>query len=235
MLAILAPLFLIPNLFIGLQIVVGLGVLIATFEILNIYNKDYTIQSKLLIYFLSLLSYLVMIWHFDDIDQMILLELFNYKLVLVIIMTGFLLLLVTVLDRNFDFNDFGKVFGMIFYVVMGLGSLVILRIVGVQFIVYLFLTTMFTDVFAYLIGIKYGKHKMAPTISPKKSWEGAIAGTLISTLIAGSFALFYGSIFKGDLLNANNYNTILDGVSNLGSLPLLTQGFIIYQIGRAHV
>ena len=89
MLAILAPLFLIPNLFIGLQIVVGLGVLIAIFEILNIYNKDYTIQSKLLIYFLSLLSYLVMIWHFDDIDQMILLELFNYKLVLVIIMAGF--------------------------------------------------------------------------------------------------------------------------------------------------
>ena len=123
MLAILAPLFLIPNLFIGLQIVVGLGVLIAIFEILNIYNKDYTIQSKLLIYFLSLLSYLVMIWHFDDIDQMILLELFNYKLVLVIIMAGFLLLLVTVLDRNFDFNDFGKVFGMIFYVVMGLDRL----------------------------------------------------------------------------------------------------------------
>lgn len=228
MLAILAPLFLIPNLFIGLQIVVGLGVLIATFEILNIYNKDYTIQSKLLIYFLSLLSYLVMIWHFDDIDQMILLELFNYKLVLVIIMAVFLLLLVTVLDRNFDFNDFGKVFGMIFYVVMGLGSLVILRIVGVQFIVYLFLTTMFTDVFAYLIGIKYGKHKMAPTISPKKSWEGAIAGTLIATILVGTFSLFYGKIFSSGFLNVNNYRTILDGFEILSKINLTGKGILLY-------
>ena len=36
------------------------------------------------------------------------------------------------------------------------------------------------DVFAYLIGSKFGKHKMAPTISPKKSWEGFFAGQIAS-------------------------------------------------------
>ena len=36
------------------------------------------------------------------------------------------------------------------------------------------------DAFAYLIGSAIGKHKLAPHISPKKSWEGFIAGLLFS-------------------------------------------------------
>ena len=40
-----------------------------------------------------------------------------------------------------------------------------------------------TDVFAFLVGRKIGKHKMTPGISPKKSWEGAIFGTLITAAI----------------------------------------------------
>lgn len=228
MLAVFAPLFLIPNLFIGLQILVGLGVLVATFEILKIYDKDFTIHSKLLIYFLSLISYLVLIWGFDNLDNMVLLDFLNYKVVLALIISGFLLLLMTILDQKFNFNDFGKTLGMIFYVVMGLGSLVILRVIGVQFIIYLFLTTMFTDVFAYLIGIKYGKHKMAPTISPKKSWEGAIAGTIISTALIGTFAIFYGSIFKDNFLNVNNYQTILDGFDILTKINLTGKGILLY-------
>ena len=35
-----------------------------------------------------------------------------------------------------------------------------------------------TDSFAYLGGSLFGRHKIAPVISPKKSWEGLIAGTL---------------------------------------------------------
>jgi len=39
-------------------------------------------------------------------------------------------------------------------------------------------TALFTDVFAYFVGSKFGKHKMTPVLSPKKSWEGAIGGLL---------------------------------------------------------
>ncbi|MHB8049885.1 MAG: phosphatidate cytidylyltransferase [Coriobacteriia bacterium] len=45
------------------------------------------------------------------------------------------------------------------------------------------------DVFAYLIGSAIGRHPLAPSISPKKSWEGLIAGTLGTVgvwLIAGA-------------------------------------------------
>ena len=39
------------------------------------------------------------------------------------------------------------------------------------------------DSFAYLVGRKIGKHKLAPRISPKKSWEGFIAGLVGSMLV----------------------------------------------------
>ncbi len=54
---------------------------------------------------------------------------------------------------------------------------------------YLFTIVATTDTVAYLIGSKYGKHKLAPEISPKKSVEGAIAG-LIAGGIVGVAAIF---------------------------------------------
>ena len=39
-----------------------------------------------------------------------------------------------------------------------------------------------TDTFAYFAGVFLGKHKMAPVISPKKTWEGAIGGVLLTTV-----------------------------------------------------
>ncbi|MEG0796063.1 MAG: phosphatidate cytidylyltransferase [Odoribacter sp.] len=47
-----------------------------------------------------------------------------------------------------------------------------------------FMLVWFNDTFAYLFGSKFGKHKLFPRISPKKSWEGAIGGGVM-TIIAG--------------------------------------------------
>ncbi len=49
-----------------------------------------------------------------------------------------------------------------------------------------------SDVFAYLCGSWLGKHKMAPTISPKKTWEGLSLGAVIAMLIyCGVIGLFF--------------------------------------------
>lgn len=47
-----------------------------------------------------------------------------------------------------------------------------------------FLLVWFNDTFAYLSGSQFGKHKLFPRISPKKSWEGAIGGGIV-TVAAG--------------------------------------------------
>ncbi len=46
------------------------------------------------------------------------------------------------------------------------------------------------DTFGYFVGVLFGKHPMAPKISPKKSWEGLI-GSIVFTVIAGELSFFY--------------------------------------------
>jgi phosphatidate cytidylyltransferase len=48
----------------------------------------------------------------------------------------------------------------------------------------------FCDVGALLTGLAIGKHKMAPNISPKKTWEGAVGGVLISSGVGATIAFF---------------------------------------------
>lgn len=46
------------------------------------------------------------------------------------------------------------------------------------------------DTFAYIAGVLLGRHKMAPLLSPKKSWEGFFGG-LIATVVASAIAFHY--------------------------------------------
>ena len=45
------------------------------------------------------------------------------------------------------------------------------------------------DTFAYISGVLIGKHKIAPSISPKKSWEGLIGGAIAAVI--GGAAIFH--------------------------------------------
>ncbi|MBO6148524.1 MAG: phosphatidate cytidylyltransferase [Lachnospiraceae bacterium] len=50
------------------------------------------------------------------------------------------------------------------------------------------------DTFAYLSGRAFGKHKLAPILSPKKSVEGAIGGTLGAALLGGILAALFSEV-----------------------------------------
>ncbi|MCM2249124.1 MAG: phosphatidate cytidylyltransferase [Geothrix sp.] len=57
---------------------------------------------------------------------------------------------------------------------------------GSRLILALFIITWFGDSAAYFVGTFFGKHKLAPKVSPKKSWEGALgnlAGNLLGALL----------------------------------------------------
>lgn len=63
---------------------------------------------------------------------------------------------------------------------------------GVFFILLAFLCSWLTDGFALFAGMAFGKHKLAPKISPKKTIEGAVGGVVGNTLFC--VGLFY--VFK---------------------------------------
>ena len=80
----------------------------------------------------------------------------------------------------------------IFYVPF-LGSFVALLLaadLGVEAIVTFVAVTAASDIGGYIAGVLFGKHPMAPVISPKKSWEG-FAGSAIACVAAGTLLVVY--------------------------------------------
>lgn len=53
---------------------------------------------------------------------------------------------------------------------------------GMAWISVLFAATWLVDTGAYLVGSRFGRHRMTPQLSPKKTWEGAAAGVLFPVL-----------------------------------------------------
>ncbi|MBM7417912.1 MULTISPECIES: phosphatidate cytidylyltransferase [Chryseobacterium] len=64
-------------------------------------------------------------------------------------------------------------------------------------VIFLFILIWSSDTFAYLVGKFFGKHKMAPKISPKKTWEGYIGGVVL-TLVLSYFVEQYQPQLRGN-------------------------------------
>ncbi|MBZ5722587.1 MAG: phosphatidate cytidylyltransferase [Acidobacteriia bacterium] len=90
------------------------------------------------------------------------------------------------------------------YVALPLGFLVQLRQQwsGAFLLLYLLLLVWAGDVFAYFVGRSLGRHLMSPRISPKKTWEGALA-SLIASLVVGMLLYNYALPICTWLLNAH--------------------------------
>jgi phosphatidate cytidylyltransferase len=76
---------------------------------------------------------------------------------------------------------------------------------GAAWIVFVLAITFLSDTGAYFSGRAFGRHRMAPYISPKKSWEGAIGG-IIASILAGIVCVWLlglpVSLWAGGLLGA---------------------------------
>ena len=62
----------------------------------------------------------------------------------------------------------------------------------------MFILTWTFDTFAFIVGVKFGKNKILPSISPKKSWEGFIGG-LLFCLFAGFISQYYFSSYFANI------------------------------------
>jgi phosphatidate cytidylyltransferase len=88
------------------------------------------------------------------------------------------------------------------------------------------------DTFGYLVGRKLGKHKMAPGVSPKKTWEGLLASILAGTISSVAMVAFvvgidwwYGLILAAALILAAVFGDLAEslikrdlGIKDMSSL-----------------
>lgn len=106
------------------------------------------------------------------------------------------------------------------YVALPLGFLVQLREQwsGAFLLLYLLLLVWAGDIFAYFVGRALGRHFMSPRVSPKKTWEGALA-SLLASLGVGVLLYNYALPISSALLNAHLIEK-RDGYFALEKLPL---------------
>lgn len=71
-------------------------------------------------------------------------------------------------------------------------------IAGMMLVVWLLCAAKFCDVGALLVGSMIGRHKLAPSMSPGKTWEGAIGGVIVASLVCGGLVALLQPYFPHD-------------------------------------
>lgn len=90
-------------------------------------------------------------------------------------------------NKKYNADDAFKLIGMLILIGTFFYELVEIRASSITMFIYLFLITILTDTYAQLGGMLVGRHKLAPLISPNKTWEGSIIGGVFGTLCASTF------------------------------------------------
>ena len=96
-------------------------------------------------------------------------------------------------------------------------------------ILLMFILTWTFDTFAYLLGVRFGKHKILPSISPKKSWEGFAGGwacTMLATFLAAQYTELTTIDFEG--FNRYVFAAILPFTATIGDF---TESYFKRQAG----
>ncbi len=95
-------------------------------------------------------------------------------------------------DPMFALQDISRIYTGVLYIPTLLTFQWLLRNSGWQWIIYLYGCVWVADSFAYYIGKGFGKRKLYPEVSPKKTWAGAygsVSGGIIASLILGNIIL----------------------------------------------
>lgn len=122
-------------------------------------------------------------------------SLLTYAVPVLIALVFYFLALMVFSKGNISVEDISVAGFTSFYIVFAFVALLSLRYyeeMGAYTYILIFIGAWITDIFAYFCGMLFGKHKLIPEVSPKKTVEGSIGGILFCGL---SFIL-YGVILK---------------------------------------
>lgn len=172
-----------------------------------------------------------------------------YISIVVIIAAAFILFLWVVLHSSFTVRDACFLFTMLIVISLGLQAILYLRFVPMNIhyrngtpepekyfnlfdslessllVLFVVISTAFTDIFAYFVGIFFGRNKMNERVSPKKTWEGFVGGVIISAILCSTIGLllaYFGHPLLEKVLDLKHWynivalSVILPIVSTLG-------------------
>ena len=120
-------------------------------------------------------------------------------------------------------EEIAMTFAVCLYINVGFGSIILLRDykdVGVYLFLLTFIGAWMTDIFAYFCGMAFGKHKLIPDVSPKKTVEGSIGGIVFCVLGYIIYGLIVSNCFEVDMniFALGVFGAIISVVSQIGDL-----------------
>lgn len=138
---------------------------------------------------------------------------------MMVFIIGFLILLLAIYVLaypKYHASQVTAVFFGVFYVAVMLSGVYQVRMMdqGVYLVWLIFLCSWGCDTCAYCVGVKFGKHKMSPVLSPKKSIEGAVGGLVGTCLLTA----LYASVFRAQMGITGTQVIVLSAISMVGGL-----------------
>ena len=124
----------------------------------------------------------------------------------------YLFTITVLLKGSLKYSKIAELFGMALYIIAALNSIIYIRDLenGGQYLYLLiFMGAWVTDIFAYFSGMLFGKHKLIPEVSPKKTIEGSIGGILVCSLSFVVFGIVVDTFFN---MNANLVFLAVSGI-----------------------
>lgn len=140
-------------------------------------NKELTfikLIGMLLVVFISLNN----IFYKVDLNVLILLPLLGLSLPMLLYN-----------NKLYNIVDALFVIGIVYFIGLSFGNIVLMRDISMSRCIFIFIISFVTDTYAYIGGSLIGKHKLTE-ISPKKTIEGSLVGTLMGVVV-GSVYYFY--------------------------------------------
>ena len=147
-----------------------------------------------------------------------------YTVLVLTVMTVFAGMIV--FSEKTDVNDGSVMLLFCLYATLGFASLVSLRAGNDVFKTYLylwpFLAAWITDTFAYFCGRMFGRRKLCPKVSPKKTVEGALGGIVFCMIFSLLFGLIIAAISKTQIkwLSFLLIGLVLSIISQIGDLVM---------------
>ena len=131
-----------------------------------------------------------------------------------------LLLVLTVYEyKTFNIEEAALLIFGALYIGYGFRYLIELRQISLDLVIFQFAIIFATDSGAYIVGRRFGKHKLAPQLSPNKTIEGSLGGVASAVVIA----VLYNYFFDPHLGGSEHYILLAMALSVLGQLGDLVE------------
>ena len=194
--AVLVPLLLLLTLVAPewiAAVVMGILLSIATYEML--YKTGLIRRTRLILYSM-VMAFCVTMWSYFDAIQ-------AYLMLLMLIFTALLFVEMMMDHVKVRLEMLGLCYLGGFVMPFLLGSLIRILTMGIGHYVILipFAVAFMSDAGAYFVGLRFGKHKLAPVVSPNKTIEGALGGIVTAMLSMLLYALILDLIPGGFIVN----------------------------------